>query len=264
MAAQRSVVVDLPTPLPPPKTPDLPLHDAIYLAAKRPAGDAMRIIKSALVGDLEPLTISVHRAAHGPIVRQPIGTSTLQIPERATVMVNDATAAPDSLARAIGCPVVNMTPTGGVKRQQVVVQIPVDNTRGTSRGRLSWIVQQILARLPGFHRLGVITHGNHTKFVRQTFGDRIAKFDHFFGTESRGSNRWIEACDCLIVLGTPRPARDAIRLRLHKNRDAEVLEVDGEWTRGVGSDGKRRGLPAWPARTTSGRVRTVHYRTHPK
>jgi hypothetical protein len=86
---------------------------------------------------------------------------------------------------------------------------------------------------------------------------RIVRTGYFGGGFSRGSNVWIEECDALIILGTPRVGSGAIRLhllRLGRTRAAALNRKAAGW-----------GLDWWAGRGESGSrvtVRCWHYRDH--
>ena len=112
-------------------------------------------------------------------------------------------------------------------------------------------------RLIDYKRIGVICHREHANALQATMGTLLAKSDHFFGTQTRGSNEWHRDCDCLLVIGTPRVNPTAIADRLSQmNRHWAVARPD-DWL-GWGSH-------YWAGQTQSGERRTIQtlgYRDH--
>jgi hypothetical protein len=81
---------------------------------------------------------------------------------------------------------------------------------------------------------------------------------NFRGSSTRGSNEWIEECDCIVVLGTPRIPEPAIRERLiatgHPSAAGRDMEEWVQW-----------GRDYWSGMTTDSRrvtVKTLAYRDH--
>jgi len=80
--------------------------------------------------------------------------------------------------------------------------------------------------------------------------------EYFGGGASRGSNEWINKCDAIVVLGTPRVSPSDVRGHLIAigSLAARLSEDQADWT-----------LDYWSGVTESGRrvtVRTPHYRNH--
>ena len=131
--------------------------------------------------------------------------------------------------------------------------------RETGPRRLLVVIQSVLQAFPNFNRVGIVCHKKHVPILKGTARQspvldevmqrRISKIDYFHGGESRGSNRWTDECDFLIVLGTPRVPPAAVRthlLRIGKH-DAAALETDGQ----------RWGRQTWVGKTETGQTLTA-------
>ena len=192
--------------------------------------------------------------------RSILGRCKTELPTDATVWINDATANQEELESLLGQPVHDRTPVGRLAREWPVLQISHDVTQRTTPQVAASILRGILYDLP-YRHVGVITHkhlcGPIRRLLGSDFNSRIAMVWHFRGGQSRGSNDWIETCDALIVLGTPRVPPEAVRshlLWLDKRRAASMTTKEAGW-----------GLDWWSGRTESGRrvtIKTLHYADH--
>ena len=117
-----------------------------------------------------------------------------------------------------------------------------------SRSSTDWnhLPPQPLATIRGTAHRGPV--------LDEAFRSRIAKVAYFHGGESCGSNHWIDECDMIIVLGTPRVPPSVVKSRLIQTGRAAASARDGEWEpdywSGVTTTGKRR------------TIRTLAYRDH--
>ena len=107
-----------------------------------------------------------------------------------------------------------------MERKTQVVQIAADVKISSSSKTALAVLRGVLGHFPEARRVGVIGHQRHLPAIRGTAREgnleeaarrRIVKAEHFRGGESRGSNAWLDLCDLLVVLGTPRVPPPAIR-----------------------------------------------------
>lgn len=256
----------------PPRNCDGHLLKIMEQIEKWPAGETVRLVKALAAGEIAELAVVVDTiktdGGKEKLLRRVVAVQQTDLPRNAAVWLADATADRDDveiLADRIGN-VFNATPGGRLQRQHAIVQVPGDVTKATSTKQILAMLRGLLTQLP-YDRIGVITHRRHVTAVRGTkrtgeklepgFQERIVRVEHFRGGDSRGSNEWLEDCDCLIVLGTPRVPPAAVRDRLTRLgmlKAAARLEDTTEWTRdywsGFTADGRRR------------TVRTLAYRDH--
>jgi hypothetical protein len=194
-----------------------------------------------------------------------------QLPEHLVTIVNDATATRERLQTATGREVVGITPSGVLERKKYLVQVPVDVTRKTTVTAAAKILRGIVYDLTTFRhykRLGVLTHQKSAKKLPKVLGEPFAgavvKWSYFGSGESRGSNDWMDACDCLIILGTPRFGPNIIGnhlLRLGNLRAGSLTNAETGWP----TEKNGNCQDAWLGKTESGRrvvVRTPHYTDH--
>lgn len=157
-----------------------------------------------------------------------------------------------------------MTPQGRLTQQHSVLQIPTDVKQSTAAGTVVKLLRGFLTVFPNPQRIGIICHRNHVATIRGTahkgavldeaFRSRIAKVAYFHGGESCGSNQWLDECDTIVVLGTPRVPPSVVKSRLIQTGRAAASARDGEW-----------GPDYWSGVTTTGKrrtIRTLAYRDH--
>lgn len=238
-----------------------------------PPGDAVRIVKAAVSGDLAELVVRVDRILTRPadktakpvtsVRRSIIGVWNTPIPSHAATWFADATCDPGEIVAITGGTVRNATPAGRLELHHPILQIPVDVKQSTAPSVVCKILAGVLAKFPDAGRIGVICHRCHVATVRGTghgstiteaMASRIAKVEHFRSGESRGSNDWFESCDLLVVLGTPRVPPSAVKSRLIQTGRVLASTRDGQWEPDY-----------WSGVTTAGKrvtVRTLAYRDH--
>jgi hypothetical protein len=258
-------------PLPPhsahlPKSAHRDLNDAILElgTGAAPPAEAMRLALASASGDLTMVGVAVdERPDKGngvKIVRKLVGMVRVDLPRGC--WINDATADPGEIEAALGRPVVNITPRGCLLRHHPVLQIIPD--RDVTKARQARSVLPILRGLLcdlRHPRIGLLTHKKLAKELPALLSEaerkRLAKVHYFGGGHSRGSNRWIQECDALIVLGTPRIGAETVRIHLYrigKVRAFERTREQAAW-----------GWDWWSGITETGRRRTVkcrHYADH--
>jgi hypothetical protein len=122
------------------------------------------------------------------------------------------------------------------------VQIPLDVTQNTAPQKVLDILRAVLYQFPQQERVGVITHHKHVSLILgqahsgpkydEGMQRRLAMVEHFRGGQSRGSNDWLQECDLLLVLGTPRVPPSAVRddlIRAGLVSAAARSEVETGW-----------------------------------
>lgn len=150
----------------------------------------------------------------------------------AVVWFADATTERDDLAKLLGKPVLDATPTGHLARAKRVVQYPLDIVRKMPADRFLSVMRGILAEHPHYRRVGVITHQTleeTLKKVGSSFAGRVVKTSYFGSGSDRASNDWHQKCDLVIVAGTPRIPTNAVRQRLIQFGDVTSAAEDGRW-----------------------------------
>jgi hypothetical protein len=194
------------------------------------------------------------------LVRKLVGVTQLGLPADAVVWLGDATGSREELERVLGRPVVDMTPEGRLEPLQDVLQIVPsrDVTKRTEAATALPLLRAVLHDHPQYKRVGLITHMNKAKelqkLLEEPYKGRLAHVSHFHSGLSRGSNVWIEECDCLVVLGTPRVGDQAVRqrlIRLGKRHAASRTRKEAGWE-----------MDWWSAVTVSGRRLTVKSKHH--
>jgi hypothetical protein len=165
----------------------------------------------------------------------------------------------------LGRPVIDKTPVGALERQHLAVQVVIDVKKSTAPSTVIKLIRGVLAAFPTAMRIGVICHHQHLPTIIGTaknsehrldapLRQRIVKTEYFRSGEGRGSNKWTEECDLLVVVGTPRVPPPAIKLRLIQWGMILAASRDGRWE-----------ADYWSGTTTSGRritVCTSAYRDH--
>lgn len=266
----RTTSIELPFPTGMPCGAEMRFYDAIKGTGIRPNGDAVQLVKCLATGEVEELVLRVDevfgRGGQKRACRSICGIRQTRLPTNATIWLSDATAGRDDIEALAGRSVQDMTPQGNLVRQHPVLQIAMDVTKGTKRPTVVSMVRGVMIRL-AYDHIGVITHREHVPAINGTaksppvleteFRDRIARVEHFRSGESRGSNGWLEDCDCLIVLGTPRVPPAAIKARLIKLGMPAAAARSVKWV--------SWGRDYWSGLTTDGRrvtVRSRAYRDH--
>jgi hypothetical protein len=246
------------------------LNEAIIDSGVTPPGEALRCAVAATLGELSFLGVAIdERPAKDnkvKIVREIVAGSRTDLPRGRTIILSDATADPDEVALAARQPLRHITPAGSVALRHPVVQIipERDVTKGRGPKAVAPTVRGLLYDLPHYRRVGLLTHQHLAKAFWDNpdlLGDacqrRLALLDYFGSGLSRGSNEWIQQCDVLLVLGTPRVGVNAIRqhlFRIGKRRAAVRRREEIGW-----------GWDYWSGVTQAGKrvtVRTPHYTDH--
>jgi len=264
--AENTTPLDLPEMISPPPLVDAKLFSSMQSLQIFPSAEPMRIVKAVVAGEVE-VTVRVDRilATGGKVTvkKSIIAVWQTKLPENATIWLSDATADPKELELLIGRTVEDKTPGGRLEQQHEVLQIPTDVKQSTAPGVIVKLIRTLLLAFPDEQRIGIITHRKHVTTIKGTANgpaldeslrSRISKIEYFHDGDGRGSNKWIDECDRLIVLGTPRVPPTAVKLRLIQTGRIAEAATDGEWREdywsGVTVTGKRR------------TVRTSAYRNH--
>jgi hypothetical protein len=252
-----------------PRGVDLHLLAAMRATKTWPPADAVRIAKAAASGDLAELVLRVDtiltKGREHATRRSVVGVWETKIPDHAACWFCDATANADELQAVLGRPVADRTPVGQLEQLHQAVQVTTDIKKSTAPSTVLKILRGVLAAFPEAKRIGVIAHQEHLPIVRGTVKNpehrldeslrgRIVKTEYFRSGESRGSNHWIEECDLLVVLGTPRVPPPAVKLRLIQLGLVTAATREGGWE-----------ADWWSGKTTIGKlvtVRTSAYRDH--
>jgi hypothetical protein len=284
--APQTQWVRLPRPVRAPGNVDRHLWETMYADRKlRTAAAPLRLVMKAAAGEVDLVAVLVDEVpralgkgkgngtggrggeSSAPVPPPPpprprrsvVGRWRSELPEDATVWLNDATADREELEEALGQVVPDRTPAGALARRQTVLQVPADVTQRTSPARALALLRGLLHDLP-HQRVGVITHMKLVGPLQDLLGpqaSRVARWGHFRGGDSRGCNSWMQECDALILLGTPRVPPEAVRSRLLRVGNVRALKLTTE--------GAGWGPDWWSGLTWSGRrvtVKTRHYADH--
>lgn len=229
-----------------------------------PGAEELRIVVAMTEGDLDSIAVIDAPTPPGTRGNRRKLVAIRRVPSlsHAVTIVSDGHADLPLIRNRIDTIVHDLTPPGEIESKQLKLQIPIDCTLSTSPARVEAALHRAIQYLPPtVQRIGVICHQRFVKSIRSCGESRIARVSNFFGVDSRGSNAWIEECDSLVVLGTPRQGPTAVSERLLQMGLAEAAALDGRWTRRRPPRGEERGKDevgwAWNGVTTSGRLRTV-------
>jgi hypothetical protein len=77
----------------------------------------------------------------------------------------------------------------------------------------------------------------------ESIRQRIVKIEHHRSGLRRGSNSWLDDCDAILVVGTPRVPPAVIRTRLIQHGLTAAAARDGEWGRDYWSGVTARSRP---------------------
>jgi len=267
--ANETTPLPIPAKIGKPAGVDAKLFAAMKSMDAYTCADPLRIVLGMAAGELAELVIRVDRifgkGGQANVVRKSIiAVWQTELPGHAATWLNDATGDAAEIEAIAGRHVTDATPPGRLKQIHQAVQIPVDVKQSTAAGTVVKLLQGVLAAYPDAQRVGIITHQRHLPAIRGTahngpvlaesFRQRITKIEYFRNGASRGSNEWLEACDLIIVLGTPRVPPNVIKTRLIQTGRPLAAARDGEWVQdywsGVTETSKR------------GTVRTSAYRDH--
>lgn len=267
--ADETTDLELPDATSPPPTAHARLWKKICQLNAKINGEAMRACLALASGQVASLCVRVDTilepGAEAVVKRSIIVLGRTWLPTNATVWIADATADRDEIASLCNLPVIESTPGGTIQQLHPVLQIPIDLKKGTAKSVFVKTVRAVLARYPKAQRIGVICDRAHLPAFNGTAGSgdvlsaseraRISKLEYFRGGEGRGSNSWLEECDLLLVLGTPRVPPHAIKSRLIRGGKTAAAARSAEWV-GWGPD-------YWAGTRQDGQlqvVRTLAYR----
>ncbi len=253
-----------------PENPDLDLYHAIERLRVHPIGETLQLVRAVTNGTVDHLWVKIGdrwqpaspgKSATTKSVRSLFGVLRTELPAGARVWINDATADHDVVASVVGRPIEDRTPKGVIARKQSVLQIPMDVSRQTKVSVAANRLRGLLHDLPQC-RVGVLTHKpliekGLLKALGENYGKRIVMLEYFGGGQSRGSNEWIEKCDVLIVLGTPRIPPQGIQnrlIQLGQDVSAKISDDEAGWCKDY-----------WSGKLATGQrktMKTLHYKNH--
>ncbi|TWU57677.1 DUF3854 domain-containing protein [Rubripirellula reticaptiva] len=237
-----------------PRGCDSRLWKAMSQLGTWPPGEALRLVKAIAAGEICELVVRVdqiknHNDSKTKVHKSICAVRQTVLPITSPVWLADATADRADIESLIGGrSLVDRTPLGELEQLHPIFQIATDVKKGTSKNKVAGIIRGLLPKLQ-YKRIGVICHRLHVATVLVEGSGRIVRAEHFFGTASRGSNEWLEQCDCLVVLGTPRVPPGTIRDRLLKLGLVGAMarpEEETKWENDY-----------WSATTLSGNRQTV-------
>ena len=216
-----------------------------YGAGKAVTPEARKIVMLAATGGLESLFVvrAEHAKDPGRFETYVFAKGRTAIPRNKPVIALDATADAEALRAMTGREVIDHTPAGYIALAHAAIQFTTDLTADTSPAEAANVLEAIMTMFPDKKRIGVI---GWRKAIRGMMEDehlsnsvrhRIAKTAYFWQGPDRGSNDWIKpteeggaGCDLLIVLGTPRPGTEPVRMALiSMNLIGAACLHDGDW-----------------------------------
>jgi hypothetical protein len=239
--------------------------------------DAMRLALAATLGQLDYLAVQVDERPRprpgGPdgtgvrvkVYRTLLGGLKHDLPAEVTILLADATGDPEVLeAAGHGRPLHDLTPAGQLPRLRDALHIIPDRDVTKARKPKAVLPQLrgVMYDLP-HRRVGLITHYELADalpdLIEDSYKSRLVMASYFGGGLTRGTNVWPDACDALLVFGSPRVGAGAVRqhlLRLGKFRAAVLRPavVNGkkvvagwgpDWWSGVTASGKRQTVRCW-------------------
>lgn len=228
------------------------------------AADELRIAMAMTEGSLDSIAVIDAQAPPGTRSKYRELVAIRRVPSlaHAVTIVSDGHANLPLIQNRVDTIVNDLTPPGVIEAKHLKLQIPIDITMRATDARAVAALHVAIKFLPhSAQRIGVICHQRFVKSIKRCGESRIARVSNFYGVDSRGSNSWIEECDALITLGTPRRGPTAVRTRLLQMGLGDVAGIDGQWTRrGRQLDTERdKNTVGWPwnGLTVSGKIRTV-------
>jgi hypothetical protein len=246
-SAKETDTVPLPGPadVAEPRDLDSRLWQAMQNLEVSPPGDVVRVIKAACAGKLAEVVVKVEhyysKGSEEKPCRSLVAVWKNDLPSNCPVWINDASADAEDIKHLAGREVINATPEGRLRPVQDCRQLAYDVTKRTAPHKVLGVLHSVLRMFPEYQQVGVITHLCHVPLLRgevpevkaPEFLGRLAMLDHFRGGNSRGSNDWIEKCDFLVVLGTPRVPESAVRnelIRRGKTAATKRSKDEISWT----------------------------------
>jgi hypothetical protein len=195
---------------------------------------------SAAAGEFDQVTVRRKRV---------LGTRLNRLPDDAVIWFNDATAEVDSLTELIERSVTDRTPAGRLPWVIEPVQFGMDITQKTTGSVLRKLIYGHLIANPQTQKLGIIVHQKkliELDLLQDWARKRISHISYWYGGEEVGSNRWMDECDAIISLGTPRPPESAIAEDLVRFGKIDSANCGGSWDKRY-----------WKAPDTAGNEHTV-------
>jgi hypothetical protein len=233
------------------------------MGATPPPPDAMRLVVALASGMTDTVWASADRLPNGTLRVYVFVHWRVELDGK-RVLLLDGTADIGQLGKLTGGAVQDITPTGRLENVHAVTQRPLPIAMNTPPGRVMSIVAAVMDDLDQYPRVGLIGHkktiealmsdGEHA--LPAAARERIVKHSWFGHGPDRASNEWHDACDVLLVVGTPRPNPGSIRRRLVVQGDIDAASLpDGTWDDGT-----------WDATTVAGESVTLRSRgyTHPE
>lgn len=248
--------------------------DAARLLGHETMSETLRIAMGAAEGRMDTITVeSVESPGKSP-QRITTAYATANLPEFAAINIGDASVSASQISSIAKRTVVDITPHGRIEDIKPVIQIPRDVTCNVAPASGLAIVRGLMARYGEFRRWGIITHmwlrrcidgtskpakgQSSTMHLEPRFRKRIARVSHFHAVDTRGSNVWIEQCDAIAVIGTPRVPADEINRRLAQLNMLHAIGTGGHWSSIGKNDDGSYGIH-WSGVTESGKRRTVRH-----
>lgn len=216
-------------------------------------GTAIRAIVDAVQGKCQLFTRPKRETSkQNRETDEIIGVWKTALPPVSDVWLEDGSADPESVRDALSpVGVIDATPSGRLRREKLVIQIPCMIRKGTRPLVVQALVRGILAHLPDDCPVGIIVNKKHKAAVRRLrreFPNQRLRISHYRSGEDTGSNGWLD-CKVLLIVGTPYVPPRAIQKELIRQGNIDAANRDGRW-----------GDRYWHGRSLSGEERLIRSR----
>lgn len=217
--------------------PDWKTQQALYRimsdnGIQQPPAEAVRLVGLIVSG----ATTSIAMTVCGKDKRTKLVTAAAVVNLNGkSVLLLDGTGNADRLQDLLGGEVMDITPKGRIKQVHSLVQLPLPVAKRTSPAQVCRIITALMEMEPD-KKFGIICHKSQADKI---FGDdgllpeylrpNVAKFSYFGHGSDRGSNKWHNKCDRLVVIGAPRRPPQAIRAELAARGSNAANELDGQY-----------------------------------
>ncbi len=255
-------IKNLPTvmPLPmkaslfPPRNMDVLLKRAMDQTGILAKGEVLRLVVGFACGELHQLCAVVDEAkglkGKKIFTKGIVAVWKTELPDDSVIWFEDASSNAPFLKELVGRDVIDKTPNGRLAFTKPPIQFAdQDVTQSTSGKTVRAIVRGLLAIYPNANNVGIITHQVHKKEIDKLaplWQQRISKVEHFHSGKDRASNAWLDCCDLILVLGTPRVNASAIRDGLIRIGRIEDAKINGDFSSLI-----------WEGKTIEGEVLSV-------
>ncbi len=215
------------------------------------SGKAVQLALGYCLGEIATLCLVVdhHHGKNGKnvFVQGLVGVWHNELPKESVVWIENASTNSESIQALIGRDVVDKTPAGKLEYKFPPLQYAdVDVTKGTTPKIVRGIVRGLLAKFNNAQKVGIITQQCHVEALDELdpfWRSRISRIEYFRSGKDRASNSWLESCDLILVVGTPRVPPVAVRDDLIRFGNTNEATTSGDF-----------GSINWEGRTCDGKL----------